>query len=387
MFPPDQRLSPRAAIALGAGLLALTALIGMLDFLTGTEIAFSIFFLIPIGLGAWFLGAWAGYALSTVSSVAWLAAELGGGHVYSHPAFPYWNAGAGLGFFLIISMAISARRRTERRILELMNVKSEFVSMVSHELRTPLTCIKEGIDIVSDGSCGPLGDEQHEHLRTAKRNVDRLVRLLNNVLDYQKLEVRGDRRLRCDLNRLCLQAVEEYRLTASRKGLTLEAALEPDLPVVSGDPDRIVQVLGNLLSNAIHFSDVGGLRITTARVAEGVRVAVQDTGPGIAPEDLPRLFQAFSQLPPAPGKRRIGTGLGLVISRSIVEAHGGRMEVESTPGRGSTFAFVLPSGSAEAEASSPAAMGPQLSKGQRGRAQVDHERPVRELEALGGDPD
>jgi len=358
-------MSLRESLGLGAdasrslfllGMVVLVALIGMVDYWTGPEITLSIIFLLPIGLGAWFLGARPGLLLGCLSSVAWFLAERHGGFHYSSQAILYWNASVRLGFFLIIAAAVSARRRTEKRILELMSVKSAFTSMVSHELRTPLTCIKEGIDIVSDGTCGELNPDQREHLETAKRNVDRLARLLNDVLDYQKLEARrlrkADRPI--DLNRICADALEAFSLAARKKDLELEAQLDPALPPVQGDPDRLTQVVGNLLSNAVKYSERGLIVLTTRTTDDGARVAIRDQGPGIAREDLPRLFQAFTQLAPAVGRRREGTGLGLAIARQIVELHGGRIQVESVLGEGSTFSFWLP-GAPWAEEADPRA--------------------------------
>ncbi len=347
-MPTRTRLAARRSTwsraVLTGVLLVLIALIGVVDYWTGTEIAFSIFFLIPITLGAWLVGPRTSYVLSVLSAIAWLLADLYGGFPYSDRTIPYWNGAVGLGFFLIIAATLSARRRNELRILELMNIKSEFTSMVSHELRTPLTCIKEGIDIVSDGSSGPLSPRQREHLQTAKRNVDRLARLLDDVLTYQKLDARRmDLVLEpCDVNRLVSQAVQEFALPAARKGLELVTELAPGLPPTSGDPDRISQVLSNLLSNALKFSDHGRVVLRTELVHGELSVGIQDQGPGIPSEQRSNLFQAFHQLPTRTGKRAEGTGLGLAIARQIVELHGGRLTLESSPGVGSTFRFTLP---------------------------------------------
>ena len=331
--------------ALVGVLVVLIALIGVGDYWTGTQIDFSIFFVIPIAIGAWFIGAGASYLLAALSALAWLLADLHGGVHYSSPTIPYWNAVVGVSFFVIIAATLAARRQAERRILELMQVKSEFTAMVSHELRTPLTCIKEGIDIVADGSSGPLNPRQREHLETAQRNVDRLARLVNAVLDYQSLESRrGVLQVQgCDLNRLVAQAAEAFALPAARRHVQLVRRLAPGLPAVPCDPDMIMQVLSNLLGNALKFSDEQKqVVLRTELTGEGVRVSVQDEGPGIPAEHLTKLFQGFSRIP-QPGRRKTeGTGLGLAIAWHIVELHGGRLGVESLPGAGSTFDFTLP---------------------------------------------
>ena len=162
-----------------AAFVALVALIGVCDYLTGTEVALTVFYLIPIALGAWYVGPRTGRMLAFLSAGAWLLADVYGGHLYQSPIIPPWNAAVCLAFFLIIAATTSVRQRSERRLRELMAIKSEFTSMVSHELRTPLACIKEGIDIVADGSCGPLSAGQETHLRTA--NADMVAALTKST--------------------------------------------------------------------------------------------------------------------------------------------------------------------------------------------------------------
>lgn len=336
---------PARNTPLFVALIGLVALVGLGDYWTGPEIAFSIFFLIPISLGAWHLGSRAGLALAGLSAFGWLLADSYAGRPYSTITILYWNAAVRLGFFTIIAVVLAARRQAERKILQLMRVKSDFVSTVSHELRTPMTCIKEGIELVSDGSFGSLNEAQQHHLDTARRNVDRLSRLLNDVLDFQKLEAgRVELELQeCDLNRLVSQAADGFAPLARRRGLDLDLELAPALPAVRCDPDRINQVLSNLLSNALGCTERGRIAVCTELAGADVRVVVRDTGSGIRHEHLPRLFQDFSQLPaPAGARPRRGTGLGLAIVARIVHQHGGEVKVESEPGQGSVFSFTLP---------------------------------------------
>jgi signal transduction histidine kinase len=335
---------PARSLLLGAALTLLVALIGAIDYWTGNEIALTIVYLIPIALGAWFVGPRTGNLLALLSAGAWLLADVYGGRAYDSPIIPPWNAVVSLAFFLIASQALSARKRTERRLLELMDIKSELTAMVSHELRTPLTCIKEGIDIVADGTSGPLNQGQQRHLLTAKRNVDRLARLLDQVLTFQKLESRRVDLLIeiADLNQLVLQSAEGFELPARRKGVRIVLNLAPGLPLVACDTDRISQVLSNLLSNALKFTEQGRVCVRTERRPNSVRVLVEDQGPGIPDADLERVFQGFTQLATESGRPVEGTGLGLAIAQQIVELHGGRIGVESHPGCGSTFHFTLP---------------------------------------------
>jgi signal transduction histidine kinase len=336
--------SARSRAILTVALALLVALIGALDYWSGNEIALTIFYLIPIALGAWYVGPRAGNLLALLSAGAWLLADVYGGPIYDSPIIPPWNAAVTGAFFLITSYALSARKRSERRLLELMDIKSELTSMVSHELRTPMACIKEGIDIVADGTSGPLNPAQRTHLQTAKRNVDRLARLLDQVLTFQKLEARRlDLLIEItDINQLVQQAAEGFELPARKKGVRVLLNLAPGLPFVACDPDRISQVLSNLLSNALKFTEQGQICVRTEPRGNAVRVLVDDQGPGIPSEDLERVFRDFTQLPSESGRSGEGTGLGLAIAQQIVELHGGRIDVESQPGCGSTFHFTLP---------------------------------------------
>ena len=239
---------------------------------------------------------------------------------------------------------ITERKRMVESLQRAVMVKVEFTSMVSHELRTPLTAIKEAIDVVADQTAGPVNQHQTEFLALAKRNVDRLHRLINDTLDFSKLE-RGEFRLELgphDLNALTREIVMQQRVAAQKQGLRLELSLEEGLPPVRVDPDRVSQVLVNLIGNAIRYCDGGWIEVSTRRGdGEDVVVKVQDSGPGIPEDKLEHIFEAFVQLSTGPGRRSGGTGLGLSISKKLVELHGGRIWVESEVGRGSAFNFTL----------------------------------------------
>ena len=234
--------------------------------------------------------------------------------------------------------------KSEKRAKVALKAKSEFTAMVSHELRTPLTAIKEGIGIVMEGSCGTVNEEQGDYLALAKRNVDRLGRLINDVLDIQKM---GDGMMEFDIrendiNKSVLHAHRTMRSLAEEKGLRFEMEAEGQLPRVAFDEDRISQVLVNLLSNAIRFTQKGHITVRTENEGNAVKISVLDSGPGIKEEDMDRLFQKFEQLSPARDRIPGGTGLGLAISMEIIEAHKGRIWAESVHGKSTTFFFVLP---------------------------------------------
>ena len=244
-----------------------------------------------------------------------------------------------------IARDITDRKRMEEEVRAAGQIKAEFISMVSHELRTPLAVIQEGVDLVLDGTAGPLTANQHDYLQIAKRNTDRLTRLIHNVLDYQKLDAgRAEFPMQPeDLNAIIQETLTGFILLAEKKGLQLKSHLADGLPPIHCAKDMIVQVLTNLLNNAIKFCEQGCVTVTSERGDNWVRFAVHNDGPGITAEDQPKLFQSFSQLSHNGGGRKIGgTGLGLAISKKIVEKHRGQIAVLSAPGQGVTFSVTVP---------------------------------------------
>ncbi|MBU0633646.1 MAG: PAS domain S-box protein [Candidatus Omnitrophica bacterium] len=248
---------------------------------------------------------------------------------------------------------ITERKRNEealkeqaQRLEQMYKIKSDFTSMVSHELRTPLTSIKEGIAIVLDGSAGEINADQREFLEMGKRNVDRLKRLIDEVLDFSKLE---SKKMRFKMTSASINAVieEVFRMhqpVATEKSLEFKIELDGSIPDIKFDTDKICLVLNNLINNAIKFTDKGSIIIKSLLVPDknSIIVSVKDTGAGIAPEDLPKLFEKFQQL--GEGNQRVtgGTGLGLAISKQIIESHGGVISAASKPGEWSEFSFALP---------------------------------------------
>ena len=243
-----------------------------------------------------------------------------------------------------LEIEIAEHKKVEKKIQETTKIKDDFTAMVSHELRTPLAVIKEGLDIVVDGTSGPLNADQQKYLETANRNVDRLGRLINDVLDYQKFESgHVDFNMASqDMNGLVGEIVQGFLPVAEKKGLELTSVYQKDLPPVMYDKDKITQVLTNLINNAVKFTSQGGVKITTDSGDNWIRISVHDTGEGIKGEDRTKLFQSFSQLSTGGARKTGGTGLGLVISKEIVTKHHGRIEVDSVHGKGSTFHVILP---------------------------------------------
>jgi two-component system sensor histidine kinase GlrK len=231
------------------------------------------------------------------------------------------------------------------RLKVLDKMKSDFFSSMSHELRTPLTSIKEGISLLKDGVGGTVPDRQKRLLTILTLETNRLIELVNSLLDLSKMEAgmmtytfeKGP------LAPLIQRAMTEMVPLVESKKIHLERKGFEGLSPIRMDSERILQVLRNLIGNAVKFTpEQGRVIISANQVNQEVEVSVQDTGPGIPPANLTAIFDKYQQAA-APGSYRVkGTGLGLSIAKHIISSHGGRIWAESRPGEGSTFIFVLP---------------------------------------------
>jgi signal transduction histidine kinase len=224
-------------------------------------------------------------------------------------------------------------------------MKDEFISLISHELRTPLTSINGYVALLLEGEAGPLAEEQREFLTIVRKNADRLMGLVNELLDLSRIEAGKVElnRARLDLGPLIRDVASSLRLQIEAKGQQLELDLADDLPSVWADPDRVTQILTNLVSNAHKYTPAGGSIFVRARGQDGrVRVEVRDTGIGLAPDEQAQLFTRFFRARNKATREVGGTGLGLAITRSLIELHGGEISVTSAPGQGSTFCCTLP---------------------------------------------
>ena len=222
--------------------------------------------------------------------------------------------------------------------------KSEFLANMSHELRTPLNAISGFSQVLRKGLFGDINDKQAEYLDDILASARHLLSLIDDVLDLSKVEA-GQIELQVapfSLPATLERGIVIVRERATRGGVRISLSSDPGVDEVVGDERRVRQVVFNLLSNAVKFTPGGGaIAVTAARIDGEVRISVTDDGPGIAPEDQVRIFEEFQQA--AAGKQqREGTGLGLALSKRLVELHGGRIWVESEPGTGSTFVFTLP---------------------------------------------
>ena len=239
---------------------------------------------------------------------------------------------------LTVAQDVSARRHVDK-------LKEEFVATVSHELRTPLTSIRGALGMLVAGLAGELGADARSLLEIAHNSTERLVRLINDLLDIEKLES-GRLSLRMEplsLRQVLEQAVAQNAAYAREFGVSIEARLPPADAWVRGDPDRLAQVLANLLSNAVKHSPTGGVVELRAQRAGGMlEIGVRDHGAGIPEDFRSRVFERFSQADGSDVRRRGGTGLGLAITRSLVEQHGGTIGFETPEGGGTRFHVRLP---------------------------------------------
>ena len=230
---------------------------------------------------------------------------------------------------------------TERRAVE--RLKNEFVSVVSHELRTPLTSVRGSLGLLASGALGPLGADAQRMAEVAVSSTDRLVRLVNDLLDLERIES-GKVQLTLRpvaVDRLLRDAAAAVEGMAEGAGVTLR--LHPVDGVVNVDADQMLQAIANLLSNAIKFSERGqAVDVIAERTLAGLGIRVVDRGRGIPPGMQDRIFEPFQQIDSSDARERGGTGLGLPIVRSIVSRHGGDVTLESTPGVGSTFTLTVP---------------------------------------------
>jgi PAS domain S-box-containing protein len=222
--------------------------------------------------------------------------------------------------------------------------KSAFLSAMSHELRTPLNSVIGFTGVLLMGIAGKLQAKQEEALRIVQRNGRHLLDLINDVLDLSKIEA-AEMNLAAkpyDLVQVLRESIESLTPAAANKGLLLEHDFSTESLLLAGDCRRVAQIVLNLLSNAVKFTETGSVTVHLSVDRHGVNVAVQDTGPGIQPQDLPRLFREFEQLDAGLARRNEGTGLGLALSRRLARLMNGDITVESRPNQGSTFHLLLP---------------------------------------------
>jgi signal transduction histidine kinase len=224
--------------------------------------------------------------------------------------------------------------------------KSQFLATMSHELRTPLNAIIGFSEMLAGETFGPLGDERYpDYARSIHASGRHLLQLINDILDFTRLDA-GRLELHdeeIDLSDLVADTLRMIELEAARAGIALEIALDDDLPLLRADARRVRQVLLNLLSNAVKFTPRGGaVRLTAISRGSELDIVIADTGIGIAAEDIPRALERFGQVDSSLSRKYEGTGLGLPLARRLMELHGGRLDLESAVGIGTTVTANFP---------------------------------------------
>jgi len=227
---------------------------------------------------------------------------------------------------------------------EVTRMKSDFLSLTSHELRTPLTPMQAQLQMLQEGYMGKMNEKQEDSIEVILRNLTRLDKLINDILDISRIEA-GRIKMSFEsmsINDAVKEAIKMQESFAKKKDLKIRARLT-ELPTIIGDAERLRQVISNLLNNAIKFSKKSAdMIVETRRVGENVLFRITDYGLGISKEDKEKLFKPFSQIDSSMGREHGGTGLGLAIAKGIIQAHNGKIWVESEVGNGSTFYFVIP---------------------------------------------
>jgi two-component system phosphate regulon sensor histidine kinase PhoR len=226
-------------------------------------------------------------------------------------------------------------------IKKLEKIKTDFVLNVSHELRTPLTSIKGFIETIETAM---LDDDTKHYIVIIKRNTDRLINIINDLLSLSEMEEKG---LKLQMETVNLKDITEQALVVfeqqiQSKGVFVQLSIDPDLPPVQGDPFKLEQVFINLIDNALKYTEKGGITIEMKSQGGKIVITLQDTGAGIPPEHLSRIFERFYVVDKSRSKKLGGTGLGLSIVKHIILLHNGTINAESSPGHGTTFTITLP---------------------------------------------
>jgi signal transduction histidine kinase len=328
---------PRTRIVF-LGLLSV-AFLWLLDYLTGYEISFSIFYLLPVVMVAWYVNQRAGLLISFSAAASWLLAELLAGSSYSHPAIPLWNTLVRLGFFLIVTYILSTLRIARQN-------QENLIDFVVHDLRSPLSVILTGLQTLQEYGTNVTEEQRQMLVRNGITAGSRMLTLINSLLDLSRLEsgrmpIQVDDLSVRDLVRCSLEEVEPW---AEHRQLRLVAEFDTAVEAVQADPNLTLRVLVNLLGNAIKFSPHGTtitVRVASAR-ADALAFSVIDQGPGIPAEWQRRIFEKFVHVEAHDTGIAVGSGLGLNFCQQAVKAQGGQIHLQDHSDRGTTITFTLP---------------------------------------------
>ena len=322
-----------------AGLLASTAAIGLVDYATGPDVGFSLFYLIPIAVAGWRLGQAYASATATAAALTWIVADIAASRDLAI-GVSVWNGFTRLVIFNAVAVLLVRTRREREHHIALNSMREQLLYSVAHELRAPLAVLENALDILGEGYADLPADEFAKITGSAQRTAGRLRTLMEDLLSAGSIQAgrfHVDPRP-VELREIVAEAVDAVGPVVGDRGQTVDVDVASGL-VVNADRRYTRQVLTNLLGNASRYGPAGSAIHVRARHDDGhVHVAVDDLGPGIPKEEQRMLFERFY-------RRRAegpGIGLGLAIAKGIVEAHGGRIGIDSAPGRGTSVWFTLP---------------------------------------------
>ncbi|MBU1887670.1 MAG: response regulator [Candidatus Omnitrophica bacterium] len=240
-----------------------------------------------------------------------------------------------------IALKKSELEKINKKLMDLDRMKSDFVANVVHELRTPLAIIKGNVDNIVEGYAGEVQPQQKEILSDIFKVVERLTRLVNDLLDLSKIES-GKMQLKkedLDIVELAGETMNGFEKLAKDKGIGIKKEFSKSKVMINADRDKLTQVFVNLIGNAVKFTDKGDVTVRLAELQDEVQIEIQDTGLGMTKEETEKIFDKFVRVV---AEKKEGTGLGLPIAKDIITLHKGRIRVESTPDKGSNFIFNLP---------------------------------------------
>ncbi|MCB9420912.1 MAG: hypothetical protein H6667_13985 [Ardenticatenaceae bacterium] len=313
-----------------------------LDYLSGPELSFSIFYLIPVSTAAWLIGRRAGIAVSFLSACAWLFIDLTNHIIYSYPAIPYWNALVRFGFFLVVTLTLSSLHASQQQQEALMH-------FIVHDLRSPLATMMMGLDVLQFSSVGSLTEKQQAVINDNITSGRRMLTLINSLLDLPRLE-RGKMPLQLtavNVSNLGQSVFEEMQLFAQRRQVNLALQLDPNAALVQADLELTRRVLLNLLGNAIKYSPKDSTVIlrTKRKGKNALTFSILDQGPGIPPHWRKKVFNKFAQVEARQsGDSLAGSGIGLNFCQLAVRAQEGSIWIgdNTEAEHGADFSFTLP---------------------------------------------
>jgi signal transduction histidine kinase len=314
----------------------LILLIAFLDLITGYEISFSFFYLVPVVIASWYLSKNAGIIFSFTAAVLWLAADFEALHPYSNILIPFWNCLIRLGIFLIISFTISVIKSQDEQ-------KKELNHFIIHDLRSPLSSILSGFNLIKEE---PLTESQLELIDFGVSSGNKMLLLINSILDTERLE---NKKLPINITKVNIEEVlnlsQKYiQSLIIEKKITISTSVDISNGVIYADHDLTLRIILNLLSNAVKASNSGSSISISVRGSDDKEaiISVKDTGTGIPKSMIDKVFSKYFQAQGGNYNVQTGSGIGLAFCRLAVESQGGKIWVESEVEKGTVITFSLP---------------------------------------------